>query len=237
MKKYIILLFLLLQVGTKTQAIVNPADTALLTAISSSMGTLVSATNMANSKLVQMVPGMIKIKESLEGAMKLTQKVYDYYKKGEIVALFIKRHIQVSEKFYKISRNIIENSNNLTIQEVELFVALLDYAVFSVGKDLDQIWEDVFFYLDTFVKGNNNSSDNLNNISDALAFFNFLENMTLRLEKMDRELFLIDKYSKAYINKKRFENGMYDLELYKEYVYKETLLTYKNLRNNSLYND
>jgi hypothetical protein len=180
---------------------------------------------IANSNAVKVLSNTAEMADKMKKVVKVIKDMNDIFQKSKIVMEMAAMTVNIYNEYIAYVKEIYNNKELLGIEEIEMFVALLDYAIFdAVAADMDKgkkisaagVAGGVFEELENIFDWIQTSDDEKVKYTDLEAKVAKTYN---RLSSTSRDLRIMRKYTYGYMVAKRYRRGAFDNGEYIRYVY------------------
>ncbi|GHT16747.1 hypothetical protein AGMMS4956_19730 [Bacteroidia bacterium] len=215
--------------GAQVFGIGGFSDDAFNTAIVGTLSRIEALNAIANSNTVQTMLSTLEMAEKMKKVITVIQEINDVFKKSKIVMEMAAMTVNIYNEYIAFVQTIYHNEELLELEEIEMFVNLLDYAIFDkvaekikkqedaslkhTAKDVAggafQQLEDIF----QWIKTSHTDKDHYTALEAKVAVtYN-------KLSRTSRDLRIMRKYCYSYMVSKRYRRGAFDNGEYIKYVY------------------
>jgi hypothetical protein len=184
-------------------------------ALLSAMASIQALNEVSNSRLFNMLGEVSEMKKSINKVVEISKKVFDYYHRGERVYELSAAVVWLYSEYYKTVAEVAKYSELLSPEEMTFLVKIMDYVVFSssnIGTGTTKretstvaggIIGEASQLMNFFVDAKNEQS--------AMNIKMLMDNAETVLRKTVTDLTVTQKYVYAFLNRKRYNAGVYDM--------------------------
>ncbi|GHV64536.1 hypothetical protein FACS1894199_03030 [Bacteroidia bacterium] len=189
------------------------------------LASIESLNSIANSNTVKVLSHAADMAESMAKVVRVIQDMSDLFQKSKIVMEMAVMTVNIYHEYIEFVNEIYRNEDLLAIEEIEMFVKLLDYTVFDAAAEAMnkgekttlkgvaggafQQLEDIFLWIKTSGYEKQTYQDLENKVAITYQ----------KLSRTSRDLRIMRKYAYAYMVSNRYRKGAFNNSEYIRYVY------------------
>ena len=188
------------------------------------MTSIQTLNEIGNSRLFEMLGDVSEMKKNINKVVEVSKKVLDYYHQGERVYEMSAAVVWLYSEYYKTMAEIARFSDLLSPEEITYLIKIMDYVVFSssnIGGGTTKrepetvaggVIGEASQLMNFFVEAKNEQT--------AINIKMIMDDAEKILRKTVVDLMVIQKYVYSFLNRKRYNAGVYDMAaVRKQYFY------------------